>query len=108
MKQTENLKNNLLRRLAATAFTAMSMLCTNAQENTGNLVLRYDSPAEHFEEALVIGNGTMGATVYGGTRIEKISLNDITLWTGEPDKEVTTPGAYKALPEIRAARKGRL
>lgn len=102
MKQTENLKNNLLRRLAATAFTAMSMLCTNAQENTGNLVLRYDSPAEHFEEALVIGNGTMGATVYGGTRIEKISLNDITLWTGEPDKEVTTPGAYKALPEIRA------
>ena len=66
------------------------------------LTLHYDRPAEHFEEALVIGNGTMGATIYGGTRTDIISLNDQTLWTGEPDTAVTTPGAHKSLPEIRA------
>ncbi len=66
------------------------------------LTLHYDRPADFFEEALVIGNGTMGATIYGGTKTDRISLNDITLWTGGPDREVTTPGAYKALPEIRA------
>ncbi len=73
-----------------------------AQDNDSRLTLRYDRPAEYFEEALVIGNGTMGATEYGGTHTDKISLSDNTLWTGEPDREVTTPGAYKALPDIRA------
>lgn len=67
------------------------------------LNLRYDRPAEFFEEALVIGNGNLGAILYGGTAQDRLSLNDITLWTGEPEKSVTTPGAYKAIPEIRAA-----
>lgn len=102
MKENPTAKNKMRRITVATALAVMAATSTNAQESTGNLILRYDSPAEHFEEALVIGNGTMGATVYGGTHTEKISLNDITLWTGEPDKEVTTPEAYKALPEIRA------
>ncbi len=47
-----------------------------------NLVLRYERPADFFEEALVIGNGTLGATVYGGIRKDRLSLNNITLWTG--------------------------
>ena len=49
-----------------------------------SMMLHYDRPAVFFEEALVIGNGTMGGVVYGGTQTDKISLNDITLWTGEP------------------------
>lgn len=44
----------------------------------------------------------MGAILYGGTDKDVLSLNDITLWTGEPDRKVTTPDAYKAIPEIRA------
>lgn len=72
-----------------------------AQTKTNGLMLRYDRPAEYFEEALVIGNGTMGAIIYGGTEREVISLNDITLWTGEPEREVTTPDAYKSIPVIR-------
>lgn len=66
-----------------------------------DLTLRYDRPAEHFEEALVIGNGNIGATVYGGTLTDRLSLNDITFWTGEPDSTVYTPDAYKALPRVR-------
>ena len=42
----------------------------------GNMKLHYDRPAEYFEEALVIGNGTMGATLYGGVKKDKISFND--------------------------------
>jgi len=71
-------------------------------ETAKTLKLQYDRPADFFEEALVLGNGTMGATVYGGCREDRISLNDITLWTGEPDREVTTPDAWKAIAGIRA------
>lgn len=45
----------------------------------GEMKLHYDQPAEFFEEALPIGNGRLGAMVYGGTVVDKISLNDITL-----------------------------
>ena len=51
-----------------------------------DLILHYDRPATFFEEALPLGNGRLGALVYGGTEEERISLNDITLWTGEPDR----------------------
>ena len=66
--------------------------------------LHYDRPADFFEEALVIGNGTMGGIVYGGTELDRISLNDITLWTGEPCyQNVFSPDAYKTIPAIREA-----
>ena len=56
-----------------------------------DLTLHYDRPATYFEEALPIGNGRLGAMVYGDPVHERISLNDITLWTGEPDKGVEHP-----------------
>ena len=66
--------------------------------------LHYDRPAQYFEEALVIGNGTMGGIVYGGTDTDLISLNDITLWTGEPcNMKVYSPEAHKTIPAIREA-----
>ena len=71
-------------------------------------VLHYDRPADYFEEALVIGNGTMGGIVYGGTACDRISLNDITLWTGEPSNiNIYSPDAHQTIPAIREAlRKG--
>lgn len=73
-----------------------------------SMMLHYDRPAVFFEEALVIGNGTMGGVVYGGTQTDKISLNDITLWTGEPcNMKIYSPDAHKTIPAIREAlRKG--
>ncbi len=65
--------------------------------------LYFNRPADFFEETFVIGNGTQGAIVYGNPLRERLSLNDITFWTGEPDSTVYSPGAYKAIPEIRAA-----
>lgn len=53
--------------------------------------LWFDRPAEFFEETIVIGNGRLGAIIYGGAKSDTIPLNDITLWTGEPDRTVTNP-----------------
>lgn len=66
-------------------------------------LLHYNQPARAFEESLVIGNGTLGGAVYGGVGVERISLNDLTLWTGEPcSNNVYSPDAWKNLKEIRA------
>ena len=66
-------------------------------------LLHYTSPATYFEEALPIGNGSQGAMVYGRIGEERLSLNDITLWTGEPDREVFSPDAHKSIAGIREA-----
>ncbi|MBR4899101.1 MAG: glycoside hydrolase N-terminal domain-containing protein [Prevotella sp.] len=66
-------------------------------------LLHYNSPATYFEEALPIGNGSQGAMVYGRIDEERLSLNDITLWTGEPDREVFSPDAHKSIAGIREA-----
>ena len=65
--------------------------------------LWYTQPAQYFEETLVLGNGKMGASVFGGTTTDKIFLNDATLWSGEPVNANMNPEAYKNLPAIREA-----
>ena len=74
-------------------------------EAQSNHVLWYNQPADYFEESLVLGNGKMGATVFGGVNSDKIYLNDITLWSGEPVNANMNPEAYKNLPAIREALK---
>ena len=94
---------NIVRLLGCAAFLPAAPEVCADNADVRSLTLHYDAPASYFEEALVIGNGTMGAIVYGGDRTDRISLNDLTLWTGEPDRKVTAPEAYKTIPEIRAA-----
>lgn len=77
---------------------------TNISAQSKN-VLWYDKPADFFEESLVLGNGKMGATVFGGANSDKIYLNDATLWSGEPVNAKMNPEAYKNIPEIREALK---
>lgn len=68
-------------------------------------ILWYNKPASYFEETLVLGNGKMGASVFGGVNSDKIYLNDATLWSGEPVDVNMNPEAYKHLPAIREALK---
>jgi hypothetical protein len=63
-------------------------------------VLWYAQPAAKWAEALPVGNGRLGAMVFGGTDTERLQLNEQTLWTGGP-YDPTLPGGPKALPEIR-------
>ena len=66
-------------------------------------ILWYKQPAQHFEESLVLGNGRVGATVFGGVNSDKIYLNDATLWSGEPVNANMNPEAYKNIAAIREA-----
>lgn len=53
----------------------------------------------------MLGNGKMGASVFGGVGSEKIYLNDATLWSGEPVDPYMAPEAYKNVPAVREALK---
>jgi len=64
------------------------------------LVLWYDRPAASWTEALPIGNGRLGAMVFGGTALERIPLNEDTLHAGGP-YDPNNPAALGALPEVR-------
>lgn len=65
------------------------------------LTLHYDYPARFFEQSLLIGNGSQGAAVYGNPSSELLELNDITLWTGEPERNDFNPGAASHIPAVR-------
>ncbi|WP_406457308.1 glycoside hydrolase family 95 protein [Streptomyces sp. NBC_01622] len=64
------------------------------------LRLFYDKPAEQWLEALPVGNGRLGAMVFGGVRTERLQLNEDTLWAGGP-YDPANAEALRALPRIR-------
>jgi len=64
-------------------------------------LIKYSSVAKCFEEALPIGNGRLGAMVYGGTECEKISLNEDSAWTGSGKRNSVPKGAYDAYIRAR-------
>lgn len=71
-----------------------------AQQST-QMRLWYDHPSgEVWENALPLGNGRLGAMVYGNVDTERIALNEATLWSGSPNQN-NNPKALSALPSIR-------
>ena len=78
--------------------TDMETAITDRKDNP--MKLWYDRPAGVWEEALPIGNGRLGAMVYGGTVTETVQLNEETIWAGEPGNNIL-PGIRESLPEIR-------
>ena len=70
--------------------------------------LWYDHPASEWEEALPIGNGRIGAMVYGGTDRERLQVNEESIWLGGPVNR-HNPDAKENLPKIRQLlRDGRI
>jgi alpha-L-fucosidase 2 len=68
--------------------------------NESSLALWYDKPAVKWVEALPIGNGRLGAMIFGGVAQERLQLNEGTLWAGGPYNPVN-PTAKDALPQVR-------
>jgi alpha-L-fucosidase 2 len=66
------------------------------------LVLRYDKPAKQWTEALPIGNGRMGAMIFGGPDREHLQLNEDTLYSGEPPADLRSIDITRSLPEVIA------
>ncbi|MBD2704640.1 glycoside hydrolase family 95 protein [Spirosoma sp. BT702] len=70
-------------------------------QNKSALKLWYNKPSgQTWESALPVGNGRLGAMVYGNVSKETIQLNEHTVWSGSPNRN-DNPDALAALPEIR-------
>lgn len=75
----------------------LSHLATSPRQNQ----LWYASPAKRWLEALPVGNGRLGAMIFGGVGRERIALTESTLWSGAPSESDVNPAALAHLPEIR-------
>ncbi|MCL1932653.1 MAG: glycoside hydrolase family 95 protein [Candidatus Azobacteroides sp.] len=82
---------------------ALSILFLSFSGNAQNapaLKLQYDFPAEKWEnEALPLGNGNIGAMVFGGVAIDSIQINEHSLWSGGPGKNPNYNGGHARTPE---------
>ncbi|MGW8949505.1 glycoside hydrolase family 95 protein [Streptomyces sp. NPDC055709] len=70
------------------------------RSETNPMRLWYRRPAEEWLEALPVGNGRLGAMVFGGTATERLQLNEDSLWAGGPN-DYARPGAVDHLEEVR-------
>ncbi|WP_455585358.1 glycoside hydrolase family 95 protein [Bacteroides sp.] len=87
-----------MRNLMLACFTAL--LASHVPAQNTELKLWYDHPATQWVEALPLGNGRLGAMVYGNPSHEEFQLNEETVWGGSPYNN-TNPKAKDALPRIR-------
>jgi alpha-L-fucosidase 2 len=69
-------------------------------EDWSGMKLWYQQPAKEWTEALPVGNGRLGAMIFGGTENERLQFNEDTLWTGQPH-EYQHGGAVAYLPVVR-------
>jgi alpha-L-fucosidase 2 len=91
---------SLLFLLASTFVYAQS-----TPESPSPLTLHYDKPADKWTEAMPVGNGRLGAMVFGRVNEELIQLNEATLWSGGPVAKNVNPKAYEFLAPAREALK---
>jgi alpha-L-fucosidase 2 len=95
-------------RLIGTVLVCLPALSTLAAESArheaaqivGDMVLWYRQPAERWLEAMPMGNGILGAMVFGGIQQERIALNECTFWSGRPHN-YDNPEAGQYFPKIR-------
>ncbi len=74
--------------------------CNPDSTQQAQLKLWYDQPAVNWNEALPVGNGRLGAMVFGGVETERIQFNEETLWDGQP-QDYSQQGAHEYLGELR-------
>ncbi len=82
------------------AFLSLLLVFAAVSTRAQELKLWYREPAAKWTEALPIGNGRLGAMIFGGINQDRIQFNEETLWTGEP-RDYTHPGAAAYLEPIR-------
>ncbi|MBN2699313.1 MAG: glycoside hydrolase N-terminal domain-containing protein [Bacteroidales bacterium] len=86
--------------LVFSAILLLQSCRTTTTNDSRELLLWYDEPASAWTEALPLGNGRLGAMVFGGVETERIQLNEESLWTGGPI-ERANPEARENLDRVR-------
>lgn len=79
------------------------LLLTTGMAQAQPLKLWYNQPARNWNEALPVGNGRLGAMVFGNVGDELLQLNESTLWSGGPVNPNPNPTALSYLPQVRKA-----
>src|SRR5262245_27011675 len=85
--------------LLVAAVLRLALPSDAAAQDAGNRLL-YTHPAKEWNQALPLGNGRLGAMVFGNVNAERVQLNENTLWMGGP-RETNNPDALKHLEEVR-------
>jgi alpha-L-fucosidase 2 len=80
--------------------SATPLLADKYQSIPSETTIWFDAPAGNFTESSPMGNGRLGAMMFGGVNDERIVLNESSVWSGSP-QDADRPDAYKVLPEIR-------
>jgi alpha-L-fucosidase 2 len=93
----KNTRSSVFKQLV---IAVLFMLCANLTHAQTDLKLWYKQPAQKWTDALPIGNGRLGAMIFGGTGEDRIQFNEQTLWTGGP-RAYEREGAVKYLQPIR-------
>jgi alpha-L-fucosidase 2 len=71
------------------------------QDQPSNYTLHFEQPASKWPNALPVGNGRMGAMVFGDPGLDRLQLNEESIWDGEPNRDRNNPKAAAAVPRIR-------
>ncbi|MFL0681831.1 MAG: glycosyl hydrolase family 95 catalytic domain-containing protein [Algoriphagus aquaeductus] len=87
-----------MKNLALTCCWVIACIFSSQAQNS---VLWYNAPAEKWEEALPLGNGRLGAMVFGKTGFDRIQLNEDSLWPGGPEDWGLAEGKPEDLAQIR-------
>ena len=93
----------MMKRLSTLLCTFLTAVPLSLLAQQAPMKLWYTQPATHFEESLPLGNGRLGALVYGNPEDDTVVLNDLTLWSGTPVDPDEDKGACRWIPEIRKA-----
>ncbi|MEN6607658.1 MAG: glycoside hydrolase family 95 protein, partial [Bryobacteraceae bacterium] len=94
-------RRTFLSTMSSLLGTYSPLLHAAGDAKPGPMTLWYRRPADEWVEALPVGNGRLGAMVFGRVDRERIQLNEETLWEGYRGRNQDNPKALKALPEVR-------
>jgi len=81
-------------------FSIFNSLGAQVEDQPSDLKIWFTKPAENWNEALPVGNGRLGAMVFGGIENERLQLNEESIWTGQPRWDAN-PDAMRNLPTVR-------
>jgi alpha-L-fucosidase 2 len=86
--------------LALAMVAALSLQAGDKNSSSPETTIWFNAAAKNFTESIPLGNGRLGAMMFGGVNDERIVLNESSIWSGSR-QDADRPGAYKVLPEIR-------
>jgi alpha-L-fucosidase 2 len=89
-----------MKELKTILLIASALLPLRLWATDSTTLVWFDKPATRFDQSLPLGNGRIGAMVFGGVGEERIVLNESSVWSGSR-QGADRPNAYEALPEIR-------